>query len=338
MTSLRLSIVALFTLSSLAQVKPLGLPLKPARNIHFTTDEGTWMSVDVAPDGKHIVFDMLGDIYELPIAGGKAKRLLGGMAFESQPKYSPDGSKIAFVSDRDGAENLWIANADGSEPKKLSDEDQQVFMSPVWTPDGKSVIVVVGSRQNPFHLTAYDLDGDKGVPIVTGKDGESAKPAPHNALGPAVAPDGKSIYYAHRNGARTAGANVNFPLWQIARFDRASGIEEIITHEHGSGFRPALSPDGRTLVYATRYDTQTGLRIRDLETGDDRWLKYPVQRDDQEELLYSSMDLLPGYAFAPDGKVSSRPIRARSTELTSRPGNHKSFRFQRTCRRTLARC
>lgn len=302
MTLLRFSTAVFLALPLLAQVKPLGLPLKPARNVHFTTDEGTWISVDVSPDGRRILFDMLGDIYELPIEGGKARLLLGGMAFESQPKYSPDGSKIAFLSDRDGAENLWIADADGSSPSKLSDEDQRIFMSPVWTPDGEAVIAVVGNRQNPFQLVTYSVSGGKGIPIATGRGSDSGKAAPHNALSPAVSPDGRTIYYAHRNGARTAGANVNFPLWQIARFDRASGLEEIITHEQGSAFRPVLSPDGKTLIYATRYDTQTGLRIRDLETDRDRWLTYPVERDDQEELLYSSMDLLPGYAFMPDGK------------------------------------
>ncbi|MEO8029181.1 MAG: hypothetical protein ABI823_22060, partial [Bryobacteraceae bacterium] len=89
-----------------------GLPLHPARTIEFTTDEGTWLSVDVSPDGKRLVFDMLGDIYDLPIEGGEARRLLPGMAFESQPKYSPDGKRITFLSDRDGAENVWIANSD----------------------------------------------------------------------------------------------------------------------------------------------------------------------------------------------------------------------------------
>src|SRR5690349_11114610 len=69
--------------------KPEELPLKPAETIKFTTDEGTWMSLDVSPDGSTIIFDMLGDIYTLPIGGGEAERIIGGMAFESQPKYSP---------------------------------------------------------------------------------------------------------------------------------------------------------------------------------------------------------------------------------------------------------
>ena len=96
--------------------RPRALVLKTERTIDFTTDEVTWMSVDVSPDGRTLVFDLLGDLYTLPIAGGAATRIVGGLSFESQPTWSPDGKTIAFLSDRTGVENLWIANADGSNP------------------------------------------------------------------------------------------------------------------------------------------------------------------------------------------------------------------------------
>src|SRR5712692_4453590 len=76
---------------------PATLVLDKAETIEFTTDEGTWMSLDVSPDGRTIVFDLLGDIYTLPIAGGAATRIIGGMPFDSQPKFSPDGKSIAFL-------------------------------------------------------------------------------------------------------------------------------------------------------------------------------------------------------------------------------------------------
>ena len=92
------------------------LPLQPKRKLQFQVSEGTWMSVNIDPGAQRIAFDLLGDIYTLDANGGEARLLLGGMAFESQPVYSPDGRRLAFVSDRSGAENLWIANADGSAP------------------------------------------------------------------------------------------------------------------------------------------------------------------------------------------------------------------------------
>src|SRR5206468_12737488 len=93
-----------------ARANPIqeGLPLKPERTIRFTTDVGSWLSLDVSPDGQTIVFDHLGDLYTIPITAGKATPLTRGMALGAQPRFSPDGKRIVFVSDRGGASNLWI--------------------------------------------------------------------------------------------------------------------------------------------------------------------------------------------------------------------------------------
>src|SRR5579864_5850790 len=283
--------------------KKKGLPLQPTRKIEFTTDEGTWISLDVSPSGKTIVFELLGDLYTLPMEGGEAMRITSGMAFDSQPRYSPDGSLIAFLSDREGAENLWIAKADGTEPKQLSKEQHADFASPSWTPDGEYVLV---SRATPASRTnelwMYNIKGGTGVPVTKAESkptppGEQGPPR-MNVLGAVTSPDGRYFYYARRTSL--FGYNVNLPLWQIVRRDRTTGDEDTITRAPGSAMRPMVSPDGTKLVYGTRFDTETGLRIRDLHSGEDRWLKYPVQRDDQESI--ASRDVLPGYAFLPDGK------------------------------------
>ncbi|HUM65791.1 MAG TPA: amidohydrolase, partial [Chitinophagaceae bacterium] len=83
-------------------------PDGPYKEVSFTVNEGTWMNLDLSPDGKEIVFDLLGDIYRLPATGGEAKLLRGGHAFEVQPRYSPDGKKILFTSDAGGGDNIWI--------------------------------------------------------------------------------------------------------------------------------------------------------------------------------------------------------------------------------------
>jgi Tol biopolymer transport system component len=277
------------------------LPLIPARTIEFTTDEGTWISLDVSPDGQTLIFDLLGDLYTMQIAGGEAKKITSGMAFNSQPRYSPDGELITFVTDRSGAENVWIANADGSNPQQLSHDEQSEFTSPVFSPDGQFVVV---SRESQFpwenyEIWMYHIKGGAGLQVTKGK----AKPdAPRRdwvyAVGPSLSRDGRYLYYA----ARTKGLayNAQFPLSQIVRRNRNTGEEDTITDAPQSAFRPEVSPDGTKLVYGTRYETETGLRIRDLATGEEHWLKYPVQRDDQESLY--SRDILPNYAFTPDSK------------------------------------
>lgn len=280
-----------------------GLPLKPERTVEFTTDEGTWLSVDVSPDGKTIAFDLLGQLYTMPLDGGEAKPITSGMAFNSQPRFSPDGSKLAFISDRDGAENVWIANSDGSNAKQLSKEEQSEFSSPAWLPDGNFVLA---SRQAQLpagttELWAYHVKGGTGFALVKGKEKPDTPPEHwHHTIGAVASADGKYLYYAQREGFFDKVYNVSFPLSQIVRRDRRTGDEDVITSAPGSAFRPLLSPDGTKLIYGTRYETETGLKIVDLQTGEERWLKYPVQRDDQESLF--TRDFLPGYAFTPNGK------------------------------------
>jgi Tol biopolymer transport system component len=135
------------------------LPLTPTKPLRFTTDEGTWLSLDLSPDGKTLVFDLLGDLYTLPIAGGKATRITSGQALDAQPHWSPDGKKIVFVSDRAGSDNLWTADADGSNARALTREDNRTFISPTWTPDGKFVVVSRNGAPGGYNLFLYHRDG-----------------------------------------------------------------------------------------------------------------------------------------------------------------------------------
>jgi Tol biopolymer transport system component len=284
-----------------AEKKPdEALSLQPTRVLEFTTSEGTWLSLDVSPDGDTIVFELLGDLYTLPVEGGEARRITEGMAFDSQPRFSPDGKRIAFLSDRDGAENVWVAEADGANPRKLSRESGMAELaSPCWTPDGRYVIVSKAAEGVwVYELWMYHLQGGAGVQITRAiSRPDLPRDQRHNALGATASPDGRYLYYARRTGGFQY--NATFPMWQVARRDLVTGDEDILTQAQGSAVRPLLSPDGKQLVYGTRYGARTELRIRDLTSGDDRLLIRPVQRDDQESRF--TRDLLPGYAFTPDG-------------------------------------
>ncbi|HTT33885.1 MAG TPA: amidohydrolase family protein [Methylomirabilota bacterium] len=277
-----------------------GLSLKPDHKIEFTTDEGTWLSLDVSPDGKTIAFELIGDIYTLPIEGGQAKLIDGGMAFDSQPKFSPDGKWIAFLSDREGSENVWIMHPDGSEQKQVSKDPNSEFASPSWSPDGKYIFASKTTFGiGPREIWMYYIDGGTGIQITKSKPTPTIRRQDRpNAMGVVASADGKYLYFAERHG--DFSYNAMFPQWNIIRKDRKTGDEDVIIQQPESAFRPLLSPDGKVLLYISRYETETGLRMRNLETGEDHWVRYPITRDDQESLF--TRDLFPAYAFLPGAK------------------------------------
>ena len=271
------------------------LPLEPDRTIAFETNEGSWISLDVAPDGRNLVFELVGDLYTLPIEGGTATRIMSGMMFDSQPRYSPDGSRIVFLSDRSGDENVWTAKPDGTDAKAITKGKNARYWSPEWTPDGKYIIVSKAAGPGGTQLWLYHVDGGSGVNLTGSEERRQMNP-----LGPAFGKDERFVYYTERTAQGSVYNQMNF-RWQLGVYDRQTGENFRMSDELGSAMRPVLSPDGRWLVYATRWDAQTGLRLRDLKSGDDSWLIYPVTRDDQESA--STRDLMPGSSFTPDSKA-----------------------------------
>ena len=308
--------------------KAKGLPLKADHTFHLKTSEGTWISLDVSPDGQTIVFELLGDLYTLPITGGKATRITEGLAFDSQPRYSPDGKKIVFLSDRDGAENVWVLEvgktltdttvaSDTTGLKQITRGERAAYASPEWTPDGKYIVVSKVSGLGVFHLWMYHIDGGTGVDLL-------AKEKNRNAIGAAFGPNERYLYFSTMNGRW--GYNLRRFRSQIAVLDRETGEIFPLTGEVGGGVRPAVSPDGRWLVYATRHDAKTGFKLRDLQTGVDRWLIYPIQRDDQESRF--TRDFLPGYSFTPDSKFIVATLDGKIVKISIPDGQVTDIPFE----------
>lgn len=315
------------TVPTLAAPPQNGLPLRAAREIRFSTDEGSWLSPDLSPDGRRIAFELLGDLYVVPIEGGAARAITSGLAFDSQPAFSPDGRSLVFVSDRSGGENLWIAGADGGRPRPLTRLLGDVILtSPTWSADGRTVYV---SRFRPervgFELLQIDVatgEADVVLPIEGGFKGRlGRRPASvttpshppevggepsDGAVGAAASRDGRWLYYAAHVGPKDADP----PAWVIRRVDLGRGESRTLVSPPksyrpdlvlGTFFRPLPSPDGRSLVYATRYGSGMWLRVLDLQTRQDRWLAPLGQRDELDAL--ASRDLAPHYAFTPDSQA-----------------------------------
>ncbi len=298
-------IMVSFTIEQLDAQAENPLPLKHTKRIEFTTNEVTWMSLDVSPDGSTIVFEMLGDLYTLPVSGGKASQITRGSAFDSQPRYSPDGSKILFVSDRSGSENLWTLETGKTvtENSAVSETNglqaitygkNESFASPEWTSDGNYVIVSKASDaiwiDQLHYLWMYHVDGGSGTQL-------KADDQPIRALGAAFGPDNRYMYSSVSRPVQNGYPN------QIEVYDFENGTTSRLTNLWGGAIRPTISPDGTWMVYASKNDSQTGYRLRNLVTGTDEWFLYPVQLDAQGagEWISTSEDLMPGFSFTPDG-------------------------------------
>ncbi|MDO8968963.1 amidohydrolase family protein [Algoriphagus sp.] len=265
------------------------LPLKPEREVKFTTKEGTWISIDVSPDGKTIAFDLMGDIYTIPMEGGKASPITTGIAYETHPRFSPDGEKILFTSDRAGNDNLWYIDLIKKDTVQITKDKTGDVPSAHWTPDGEYIVVSKGRRISKLWM--YHKNGGGGIQL-------NENPATMKTIDPFVSPDGKKVYFSHRTGAWNY--NATLPQYQIGTYDFDKGEITSITSRYGSAFTPTLSKDGNWMAYGSRWEDKTGLVLRNLKTGDEKWLAYPVQRDEQESI--APQGVLPAMAFTPDSK------------------------------------
>lgn len=283
-----------------------GVPLQAqdsTRTLRFTTTEGTWVSLDVSADGRTLAFEILGDIYTIPVAGGRAQPLLTGPAFQSQPRYSPDGTQLTFISDATGSDNIWVASADGSAARPLSRLPRASLVSPAWAPDGRSILVTVidpfGTRT--AELWRFDVATGEGRRVVENLGGQPqplvSAPAP-GPYGAWPAADGASIWFTNvtpRPYGSRAGASST-----LMRVPASGGAPTAVMVEGTPAMKPLVTRDGSHLVYATVREGRTGLKVRDLAAGTERWLAWDVDRNQLEGR--ASRDVLPNMAFSPDGR------------------------------------
>lgn len=273
----------------------------PINEVALTTDEGTWMNLDVSPDGKQIVFDVLGDIYSIPISGGTATNLRTGLPFEVQPRFSPDGKWISFTSDAGGGDNIWIMKTDGSEPKQITKESFRLLNNAVWTSDGNSLIArkhFTSQRSlGAGELWQYHITGGTGIQLTKRKNDQQ------DVNEPSLSPDGQYLYYCedvYPGGFFQYNKDPNSQIYAVKRYDFENGKTTTITGGPGSASRPTVSPDGKKLAFVKRVRTKTVLFIHNLETGEE-WPVYDTLNKDQME-AWAIFGTYPNFSWMPNSQ------------------------------------
>jgi len=276
-------------------------PPGPQYDVPIDVTEGTWLSLDVSPDGNEIAFDLLGDIYTIPMSGGEAKALTTGIAWDMQPRYSPNGKWIAFTSDRAGGDNIWIMNRDGSKPQQVTKETFRLLNEPYWSPDSEYLVArkhfTAERSLGAGEVWLYHRSGGEGLQLTKKRTDQK------DTGEPALSPDGRYLYYSDDT---TPGAiyqynkDPNTQIYVIQRLDRQTGETEAFVTGPGGSVRPTPSPDGKSLAFIRRVRYKSTLFILDLESGKETPIYDGLDRDMQE--TWAIHGLYPTMAWTPDNK------------------------------------
>lgn len=262
---------------------------------------GTWISVDVSPDGKEVVFDLLGDLYVVPIGGGEARALTDDIAWQEQPRYSPDGKRIAFTSDQGGGDNVWTIGRDGKDPKQISKESFRLLNSPDWAPDGEFLVArkhFTSQRSaGAGEMWLYHRSGGDGLQMTKRRTQQK------DTGEPAFSPDGRYLYFsddATSGEVFEYNKDPNTEIYVIRRLDRQTNEVEPFITGSGGAVRPTPSPDGKLLAFIRRIRAKSVLHLHDLASGEEWPLYDGLERDMQE--TWAIHGVYPGMSWTPDSQ------------------------------------
>ncbi len=207
-----------------------------------------WMrDVKISPEGDKIAFGYKGDIYTVPVTGGEARRLTTLPSYESNPVWSPDGTKIAFASDRHGNFDVFIMDAGGGEATRLTSNSASEIPES-FSPDGKDVFFSA-AIQNPASSVMFPSARMTEFYAVPVAGGVSRQVLGTPAQMPVFTPDGSRMLYQDVKGfedewRKHHTSSVTRDIWV---YDFANARHTNLTARAGEDRNPALSADGKTV-------------------------------------------------------------------------------------------
>ncbi len=211
---------------------------------------------DLSPDGGQLAFSWRGDIWTVPIGGGTARQLTADPANDDQPKYSPDGKRLAFISDRDGSRQVYLMPAAGGEPERLTYHTEGYSLEE-WFPDGQTILV----SATRDHFWRH---GERFFSIST-KPRSGEKPL-FDGFGSAgrLSPDGKRLLFVREGTRWWRKGYVGSQAGQVWQYEFATGkFRSIVRDPHGSR-HPLWHPDGKSFYYVSGQSGSFNLWQRQL--------------------------------------------------------------------------
>ncbi len=328
-------------------------PHGPTFEQPIDAQEGTWISLDVSPDGKQIVFDFLGDLYRMPIGGADGSegrfptKLTSGVSWDMQPRFSPDGQWIAFTSDRTGksqrgGDNLWIMGLDGQNLKQVTSETYRLVNGPAWSADGNYLVGrkhFTGRRSLGsgemwlYHRAGLDTSTMSGLQLTERPNEQK------DVNEPVFSRDGKYLLFSQdvtSGDTFEYDKDSNKQIYVIQRLELATGQLETYISGTGGACRPVPAPDGRQIAFVRRVDGRTGLHLFDVRSGAVRLLYDRLERDMQE--AWAIHGVYPNFAWTPEGESIVIWAAGQIRRIRVADGAETVIPFRIQDSRTLTRC
>ena len=290
------------------------------KQIEVTLEEGTDFAAAVSPDGRTIVIDLQGTIWQLPATGGTAKALTDALGDARQPTFSPDGKRIAFQSYRTGNWHLWAVSAEGTDLRQLTFgpfDDRE----PHWSNDG-SKIVFSSDREGTYDLWELELEAGRLHRLTTGAG---------NEFTPAWSPDDRRIAFVSEQdlvivpslpGSRTtiSGEGISESLRSVQVLFR-DGKQRTVATVTGNASAPSWSPDGTRLLFNEIEALESRLLLLDVtESGSSSSASQPrlVTLPEEDVFPFRASWLSPTeFLYTADGKIKRRSVDPNDPETVA---------------------
>ena len=257
--------------------------------VEVTLTEGTNIAAALSPDGTTIAFDLVGRIWVMPAAGGRAEPITDPVGDARQPSWSPDGARIAFQAYWDGNYHVWSVAPDGSGLRQHT-RGPYDHREPHWSPDGDR-IAFSSDRAGGYDIWTLAVDGGAVTRLTD---------APGSEYGPAFSPDGDQLAFAAAGSGDAAG------IWVLDGPGGGRPARKVAGADGAQLNAPGWSAGGETLIYNAIGGGGSVLRAVAAVDGDGRAEPRVLTAQDEDVFPFRVAATPRGFIYTADGHLRRR--------------------------------